>query len=109
MAKQNKEKRVRVLPLKGVGGIGNAGDTAWLPKAEAEHWVEEGYVEILPDADEPVPSSVAGEDEDAEEQLELTPENPPSPPDASSTADASAQSEEVEDHKIMKPETKRGK
>ncbi len=97
MAKQNKEKRVRirVLPLKGIGGIGNAGDTAWLPKAEADYWVKEGYVEILPDADEPVPSSVADEDAEAgEEQLELTEDG---------------DDEQPEDHAIMKPENKRGK
>ncbi len=107
MAKQNKEKkvRVRVLPLKGIGGIGNAGDTAWLPKAEADYWVKEGYVEILPDADEPVPSSAADKDaEEGEEQLELT-EEPPSSPNPLSEGEGS----EAEDHKIMKPENKRGK
>jgi len=90
MAKQLKEKkvRIRILPLKGIGGIGDAGDTAWMTKEEADYWVKEGYIEILPDTDEPVPSSVAGEAaEEGEEQLELA--------------------EPDQDHKIMKPRPKR--
>ncbi len=107
MARQNREKkvRVRVLPLKGIGGIGNSGDTAWLPKTEADYWAQEGYVEILPDADEPVPSSAAYDDEEGEEQLELGPEIPSSPQPSPSQREG----ETVEDHKIMKPENKRGK
>ncbi|RPJ38662.1 MAG: hypothetical protein EHM35_04010 [Planctomycetaceae bacterium] len=95
MAKQTKEKkvRIRILPLKGIGGVGDAGDTAWMTKEEADRWVKEGYVEILPDADEPVPSGAAGDStEESEEQLELTEDQ-----------------EDVveEDHKIMKPKPKR--
>jgi hypothetical protein len=91
-AKKDKKVRVRVLPLKGIGGFGDAGHVGWMTKAEADQWVKDGYVEILPDEDEPVPSSAAGE-EPAEEQLEL-----------SETPDSG---DEAEDHKIMKPESKR--
>lgn len=105
MARTNKDKRVRIriLPLHGIGGVGDAGDTAWMTKAEADDWVAQGYVEILPDADEPVPSTAADADSVEEQQLELT-EEESSDDDSSSNQEEEA---EVEDHKIMKPETKR--
>jgi hypothetical protein len=90
--RKDKKVRIRILPLMGIGGVGDAGTVAWMTKAEADQWVKDGYVEILPDTDEPVPSSAADEEE-TEEQLPLPEDQEPV--------------EEVEDHKIMKPETKR--
>jgi hypothetical protein len=90
---KNKKVRIRVLPLHGIGGVGDAGTVAWMTKSEADQWVKDGYVEILPDAaEEPVPSSAADEEE-TEEQLELSAEQPVV--------------EVEEDHKIMKPQNKR--
>lgn len=65
--KEEKEKKlkIRILPLRGIGGIGKAGDTALLPEDEAEYWVKEGYAEIIAhDEAEVVPSSVASPDGD---------------------------------------------
>ena len=74
-----KKIKVRILPLHGIGGIGDEGDVVWLPESEAQYWVKEGYVEIVTDPPEakPVPAQ----------------ENQPA----------------VEDHAIMKPQSKRRK
>jgi hypothetical protein len=47
-----KKVKVRILPLHGIGGIGNAGDVAWINADAAAIYVREGYVEIV----EPKPS-----------------------------------------------------
>jgi hypothetical protein len=39
--------KVRINPLRGIGGYGNGGDEVWMPKAEADQYVAEGYVTIL--------------------------------------------------------------
>lgn len=83
-AKKEKRVKIRILPLRGIGGIGSAGDTAWLPIDEAEQWVKDGYVEIIStDEPEPIESSVDPENN----QLEL--------------------SGSESDHIIMQPENKR--
>lgn len=83
--------RIRILPLHGIGGVGNAGDTAWMDKKEAEQYEKDGYLEILPDADEPVPSTAEKQMELEEVEKELE----------------KAEEDVAEDHEIMKPESKR--
>lgn len=39
--------KVKILPLRGIGGYGTAGDEVWMPEAEAEYYKRDGYVEIL--------------------------------------------------------------
>jgi len=94
MAKQDKKIKIkiRILPLRGIGGVGSAGDTAWMTKEEADYWVKEGYVEIMTKTSEPVPSSVA-DAEPAQKQLSLDEESSEEPGE--------------EDHTIMKPENAR--
>ena len=70
---------VRILPLKGIGGIGNAGDVVMMSAADAEMYVRDGFVEV-----------VSGSETLAEQ---------------SGTLD----SDETEDHTIIKPQAKRGK
>lgn len=43
-----KKVKVRILPLKGIGGVGNAGDEVWMSESDAQYYVREGYVEIIP-------------------------------------------------------------
>lgn len=87
--KNNKEEhahdqvRIRILPLRGIGGIGNAGDQAWMSREDADQYVADGYVEILPDANEPVPATPSTD--------AVTSEDP----------------EPVTDHTIMAAENKR--
>jgi hypothetical protein len=50
--------RIRILPLRGIGGVGVAGDEAWMDKAQAEQYVKDGYVEIIEATVDEVPSSV---------------------------------------------------
>lgn len=40
----NAKVKVRILPLKGIGGVGNAGDVVWMSAADAEMYVRDGYV-----------------------------------------------------------------
>ena len=82
----NDEKvKVRILPFKGIGGVGNAGDVVWMSAADAEMYVRDGFVEAVTD---PTPSVLRT-----------------SPPNRES-ADLGEKVEE-EDHKIMKPAKKR--
>lgn len=74
-----KKLKVRILPFKGIGGIGDSGDVVWLIASEAHYWVKEGYVELVVE-DQPVPVSF---------QPRLD--------------------EGVEDHAAMKPQSKRRK
>jgi len=39
--------KVRILPLKGIGGVGNAGDEVWMSESDAQYYVREGFVEII--------------------------------------------------------------
>ena len=73
--------KVRILPLRGIGGVGNAGDVAWISAADAEMYVREGYVEIVPSPD-PHPALPQIKERDLGEE---------------------------EHHTIMKPEVKRAK
>ena len=78
----NEEKvKVRILPLKGIGGVGNAGDVVWMSAADAEMYVRDGFVEVVAEGT-PLPS--------ASPQME-------------------ERHLEGEDHAIMKPEKKRRK
>lgn len=79
----DKKVKVRIKPLHGIGGVGDAGDVVWMTKEDAEQYFFEGYVEYVEDDAAP----------------------------ASTTADASAQREEseAEDHQIMKPQVKRSR
>ena len=75
------EVKVRILPLKGIGGVGNAGDVVTMSAADAEMYVRDGFVEVVPDPT-PLPS--------ASPQMEES-------------------HLEGEDHAIMKPQAKRAK
>lgn len=72
--------KVRIKPLMGIGGVGNAGDVVWMSRADAEMYFRDGYVEYVEEGDQPSPS-------------------PQPSPDGRGS--------EVEDHQIMKPETRR--
>lgn len=95
--KEPKQVRIRILPLHGIGGVGDAGDTAWMDEKEAKQYAKDGYLEILPDADEPVPSKAANEPK--ETQLELGEDEPGDETEADET--------EGEDLTIIPAEVKR--
>ena len=38
---------IRVLPMRGIGGVGKAGTEAEMDREQAEQYVRDGYVEIL--------------------------------------------------------------
>jgi hypothetical protein len=44
---------VKILPLRGIGGYGDAGDEVMMPESDAAYYVEEGYVRVL-DVPKPV-------------------------------------------------------
>lgn len=71
--------KVRIKPLMGIGGVGNAGDVVWMSRADAEMYVRDGYVEYVDDANDLTPS--------------------PSPKGEGGS--------DEESHKIMKPRSKR--
>ena len=73
--------KVRILPLKGIGGVGNAGDVVTMSAADAEMYVRDGFVEYVVEAT-PLPS--------ASPQME-------------------EHHLKGEDHTIMKPQAKRAK
>lgn len=75
------EVKVRILPLKGIGGVGNAGDVVWMSEADAEMYVRDGFVEYVVDPT-PLPA--------ASPQME-------------------ERHLEGEDHVIIKPQAKRAK
>lgn len=52
-----KKVKVRILPLKGIGGVGNAGDEVWMSESDAQYYVREGFVEVI--EDEPAPEAEA--------------------------------------------------
>lgn len=86
---EEKKVKVRILPLKGIGGVGYAGDEVWMSEAEAKQYFEDGYVEYVEEA--PAPTLTTG----------------PSP--LSPEGDASQGRGEENDHAIMKPRSKRKK
>jgi len=42
-----RQVKVRINPLRGIGGYGNAGDEVWMPESEAAYYEQETYVTIL--------------------------------------------------------------
>ena len=80
----NEEKiKVRILPLKGIGGVGNAGDAVWMSAADAEMYVRDGFVEVVPESVTQNAVSV--------------------------TINVDASTDATEEHVIMKPQAKRAK
>lgn len=80
---EEKNITVRILPLKGIGGIGNAGDVVMMTKTDAEMYVRDGFVEVVPES--------------------LT-QNA-----VSVTINVNASTDVTEEHAIMKPQAKRAK
>lgn len=58
----NKMVKVRILPLRGIGGIGGPGAEGVLPKEAAERYVAEGYCVIVEDEPPTVVGSSAQEE-----------------------------------------------
>lgn len=85
--------KVKIKPLKGIGGVGNAGDVVLMTPAEAEMYFRDGYVEYVSDERLAV----------SEEQV-ATP--PPAPPQIQS---ANLERGAEDDHAIMKTQSKRGR
>lgn len=79
----DKKVKVRLLPLKSIGGVGNAGDVVTMSAADAEMYVRDGYVEYVAESG-------------AQNAVSVT-----------INVDASAGA--TDDHAIMKPQTKRSK
>lgn len=52
-----KKIEVRIKPLHNIGGIGKAGDVVWMTEAQAEIYIEEGYVEIVEQEGQPLRSA----------------------------------------------------
>ena len=77
------EVKVRILPLKGIGGVGNAGDVVTMSAADAEMYVRDGFVEVVPESVTQNAVSV--------------------------TINVDATTDATEEHVIMKPQTKRAK
>lgn len=75
--------KVRIRPLHGIGGVGEAGDVVWMTQADAEMYVKDGFVEYVTPAD-------------------LTPSPYPD-------GHTSPKGDGGEDHAIMKPQSKRGR
>lgn len=73
--------QVRIKPLMGIGGVGNAGDEVWMSREDAEMYVRDGYVEYV---DPPAAKAASPQIEDH---------------DLAGVAE--------ESHKIMKPRSKR--
>jgi len=47
MAKDEKKVKVKIRPLRGIGGYGSSGDVVDMPIKEAERYQAEGYCDIL--------------------------------------------------------------
>ena len=77
------EVKVRILPLKGIGGVGNAGDVVWMSEADAEMYARDGFVEVVPESGTRNAVSV--------------------------TINVDASANTTEEHAIMKPQAKRAK
>ena len=70
----NDKIKVRILPLRGIGGVGNAGDVAWISAADAEMYVREGYVEIVDAKNVPVETPAASVKVEEEHHTIMKPE-----------------------------------
>jgi len=44
--------KVRIKPLHGIGGVGEAGDVVWMSEADAEMYFKDGYVEYVEESDQ---------------------------------------------------------
>jgi hypothetical protein len=86
MAKKDDRVKVRIKPLHGIGGVGEAGDEVLMSKDEAEQYFMDGYVEYVEAKSEPsVVISTAAEPDPRPEPIK---------PDTGAGT-------------VMKPETKR--
>ena len=47
-----RQVKVRIRPLRGIGGYGNQNEEVWMPENEAAYYASEGYVDILTDKEE---------------------------------------------------------
>lgn len=52
-----KKVKVRILPLKGIGGVGNEGDEVWMNESDAQYYVREGFVELIETETAPEPAA----------------------------------------------------
>jgi len=52
-----KQVKVRILPLKGIGGVGNEGDEVWMSDSDAQYYMREGFVEIIEAEPAPEPET----------------------------------------------------
>jgi hypothetical protein len=82
---EEKKIKVKILPLHNIGGVGHEGDEVWMSKAEAETYIAAGYVEVVKDE-----------------------APPPTPPHLEEHKMERGEAP-VEDHKVMKPQSKRVK
>lgn len=80
----NEKVKVRIRPLHNIGGVGKAGAVVWMSREDAEMYVRDGYVDVVEDA-------------------------PSQPPPNAKSANLGEGPKAAEDHKIMKPEVKRGR
>jgi len=81
---EDKKVKVKIKPLHGIGGVGEAGDVVWMSVDDVNRYLKDGYIEIVPPSATPPPA-------------------PPSP------QPSPLQGEGAEDHAIMKPVAKRVK
>lgn len=86
MAKKDDRVRVRIKPLHGIGGVGEAGDVVFMSKEDADSYIQQGYVEVV--EDEAAPAVIQSEVVPVEEK---------------------AAEEKAEVQTVMKPETKRSR
>jgi hypothetical protein len=69
-----KNIKVRILPLKGIGGVGNAGDVVMMSAADAEMYVRDGFVEVVEESQTLTPAlSLEGEGVIAEDHAIMKP------------------------------------
>lgn len=48
-----KKVKIKIRPLRGIGGYGEAGDIVEMTKSDADRYVGEGYVDILRETPKP--------------------------------------------------------
>ena len=90
--------KVKIRPNRGIGGFGSQGDEVDMPLEMAKQYEAEGYLDILG----PLPAPVNEDEPPADEGENSGPQEP-----AEEDAPEEAVHEEEQDHKIMKPESKR--
>jgi hypothetical protein len=68
--------KVRILPLKGIGGVGNAGDVVMMSAADAEMYVRDGFVEVVVEESQTLtlPSPLKGEDVEEDDPAIVKPQ-----------------------------------